>query len=99
MSFFIAQPAVFTEAFYDSIVEIAENKDNAMAEQFLMLLTQWTRDQAESVILAPELQRSRKMNGDTMPSSPDLSDAQRSQPAVSFQEDGDKPRQINRIAR
>ena len=32
--------------------------DNAMAEQFLMLLTQWTRDQAESVILAPELQRS-----------------------------------------
>jgi len=33
------QPAVFTEAFYNSTVEVAENMDNAMAEQFFMMLT------------------------------------------------------------
>merc|ERR1711892_782544 len=33
------QPQVFTEAFYNSTVEVAENMDNAIAEQMFMLLT------------------------------------------------------------
>lgn len=37
--FFIAQPQVFTEAFYNATVEVAENMDNAMAEQLFMMLT------------------------------------------------------------
>jgi len=33
------QPQVFTEAFYNSTVEVAENMDNAVAEQLFMMLT------------------------------------------------------------
>jgi len=33
------QPQVFTEAFYNATVEVAENMDNAMAEQLFMMLT------------------------------------------------------------